>query len=381
MAYEKLGFVDNVTPLDAAHFNHMEEGIAKANSVVETVGGDTLTWDGNTDGLIYTEMDGQKMYRISDAVPTLADCVNGTHVVYSEGTEIDSPYTIIEEVTAAFGALMPYDGMIVAAYDNQKIDVSGGSGVYITFPKAGVYTGILNSDGVYIASLTIPGYTGFTKEIIKQDALPEALRFGETPTVFVSVENATFSGEIQPFEANAIPEIGETVHVEFDGTMFACKVLDFYGSVLIGDAAIIEGAFTEGAEPFVVVFASEEGSIVAMINVLDTTKTHSIKVSGNTIEKIQPKYVDAVAVFYVIDDDSGIGRLYKDASFSVMATKEDVEAVLGKKAIMVNWSMFKCFPTFVSVSTYAVMAINMTTTDSASTVSMAYTAEYTPETT
>lgn len=28
MAYEKLGFVDGVTPLDAAHFNHMEEGIA-----------------------------------------------------------------------------------------------------------------------------------------------------------------------------------------------------------------------------------------------------------------------------------------------------------------------------------------------------------------
>lgn len=28
MAYEKLGFVDGITPLDAEHFNHMEEGIA-----------------------------------------------------------------------------------------------------------------------------------------------------------------------------------------------------------------------------------------------------------------------------------------------------------------------------------------------------------------
>ena len=31
MAYEKQTWVDNETPIDAAHLNHMEDGIAKAH--------------------------------------------------------------------------------------------------------------------------------------------------------------------------------------------------------------------------------------------------------------------------------------------------------------------------------------------------------------
>lgn len=35
MAYEKQTWVDGVTPLDAEHLNHMEEGISQASAKTE----------------------------------------------------------------------------------------------------------------------------------------------------------------------------------------------------------------------------------------------------------------------------------------------------------------------------------------------------------
>lgn len=34
MAYEKQTWVDGVTPLDAVHLNHMEDGIAEADKAI-----------------------------------------------------------------------------------------------------------------------------------------------------------------------------------------------------------------------------------------------------------------------------------------------------------------------------------------------------------
>lgn len=169
---------------------------------VKEVGGDTLSWDGNTEGRVTVELGGQMMVHISDAVPTLEDCTSGTHGVYSNGNASDYPYAAIEGGTAAFGVLLPYDGVMVAAYDGQQVDVSGGNGVFLTFPKAGVYTvAALNESGLHLSSLTIPGYTGFKTmqtvvKTIDPEYLPEALHFGEEVKV-VEGDTLVWDGNIE----------------------------------------------------------------------------------------------------------------------------------------------------------------------------------------
>jgi hypothetical protein len=59
------------------------------------------------------------------------------------------------------------------------VDVDG-----LVFPAIGVYLSI--GENFYISSLTIPGYTGFTKEVLKKEVLPKATAVanaaGSTPT-------------------------------------------------------------------------------------------------------------------------------------------------------------------------------------------------------
>lgn len=130
-----------------------------------TVGGDTLTWDGNTEGLLnFANM----MFKVSDAVPTAEDFANGFEAAArnadGEETTTSATYANMENqgmLNQQEGFIILGDFGIVVMKDN--LDLGNG----VVYPEAGVW--LMNSNSAYVSRFTIPGYTGFetTTTVVK----------------------------------------------------------------------------------------------------------------------------------------------------------------------------------------------------------------------
>lgn len=127
---------------------------------VVMAGGDTLTWDGNTDGLVSTLVFGElPVYKVSDVVVTLDDCPNGI-IVGGTAEDITVPY---DEIVTAYNDI----GMIGVEFF-YCVPSDGFEIPDTVFPEKGIY--LLSLPGeVVVTKLTIPGYTGFPSTI-KLDA-------------------------------------------------------------------------------------------------------------------------------------------------------------------------------------------------------------------
>ena len=161
MSYNKQNF-ENGQVLKAEHLNHIEDGIANQswNDLKDKPFGDgygdTVTFDGNGEGKVNV---GGMMFKVSDAVPTYADFLNGGSLVMN-GMEM--PFT--EE------DIPPEEEMV---YPNGVIALTG---VYIippsmagvedestgfTYPEAGTYFAYAIEYGLIMTKLQLNGYTAF----------------------------------------------------------------------------------------------------------------------------------------------------------------------------------------------------------------------------
>lgn len=146
---------------------------------VTEVYGDTLTWDGNTEGLEMAGNGRQTWYRVSDAVPTKDDCANGVtlYLHLPDGTSSDPMSLDGSTAQSLFkDGVFAADiyAIIIPTDDYLLIPAMGES---VLFPKAGVW--FASGDGVYTSEFTIPGYNGFktVTEVIKpisEEYLPKA---------------------------------------------------------------------------------------------------------------------------------------------------------------------------------------------------------------
>lgn len=138
-------------------------------------GGDTLYWDGNTEGLVpVDQIDtlGMVYYKLSESTPRMEDIAEGGSL--SAFNTPDGDFVMDLTVEDYGGLLFCCSGMvIVIPSDNFEFD--DGEGTYLSFSEKGVY--FAGSGGVSF-SLTIPGYTGFpvTKKI-EEKYLPEPTTF------------------------------------------------------------------------------------------------------------------------------------------------------------------------------------------------------------
>lgn len=123
------------------------------------VGSDTLTWDGNTEGLLYFDLVGDGstlLVKVSDSVPTKDDFAQG----YAYETFTGAHANVDDELLNVFLGSFKADGFAAAEnffivpQDNYAFTDWG---IEIIFPKKGVY--FIGPD--YIETFTIPGYTGF----------------------------------------------------------------------------------------------------------------------------------------------------------------------------------------------------------------------------
>lgn len=125
--------------------------------IIETVGGDTLTWDGNTSGL---DTFGGELFKVSDVTPTIEELANFEFTMAGNGQTIT--------VSSDDAPAVVEDGFIVIGTEYAYVILNDMEGI----PK-GLY--FLHGDGYYTSSLTINGYTGFTKEQVKQEYLPSGM--------------------------------------------------------------------------------------------------------------------------------------------------------------------------------------------------------------
>lgn len=156
-------------------------GGGSASEYFETVGGDTLTWDGNTDGLY--NIFGM-FYHVSDIVPTIEDLKKGGVITHSTPADDAGDYTFdetsvmdLEAMGAGKDCYIIMTGTIYAVGVVLKDGATATlEGMIATFEKAGVYflcTPLSSGENRYTSKFTINGYTGFTTTKLKEEYLPE----------------------------------------------------------------------------------------------------------------------------------------------------------------------------------------------------------------
>lgn len=199
--------------------------------VTTRVEGDTLTWDGNKDGLVNVM---GMIYKISDNVLTADDVQNGATVTTSDGTQTSCSGSEIREWIETYG-VVAFSGVYSVPSDN--FEASG-----IVFPEAGIYVMADDAAPAYVKSITIPGYTGFVSEQtvitpIDTKYLPEHLQFGtETKVVKDTVIfDGSFEGKtyVEVMDGQGLLKLSDVVPTAeelahgFIMTTFEGDVLDY----------------------------------------------------------------------------------------------------------------------------------------------------------
>ena len=332
-------------------------------------GGDTLTWDGNTEGLVSVNM-GLDAYKVSDAVLTSADLANGFSAVYR--------YNGVTElgIDAAKISVTDDEGLLSVMWNTnggseKNLCMSATKEVFATFDMdlpSGTYI-IVNTDG-YMCSLTIPGYTGFGKEVIDPAFLPEHLQFGEGESETVILEeqelayDANEGGCVGMISAKV--NAGDVLTVKYDGTDYKCEAAEMQGMVIFGNLGLV-GADDTG-EPFIGLFV--DGLI--MIQSADEAN-HTVGISTKQVEKLNAKYVDCQRQFFV---NSGDTYLYNEVTCATKVTREELLKVVAKMPFIISFVGVQFYlPLSVAVAESYAEVVIQTGDD----LTVLHTAEYTAE--
>lgn len=192
------------------------------NKPLVSVGGDTLTWDGNTEGLESVDMgNGSFLYKISDATPSLSEAQQGFAINMGSETQEYTGESIVSLNETIYAFVNIDFGMVVLA-DN--VDFFG-----LVIPFKGVYFLNTPSDGY---SLTIPGYTGFAKKQINPELLPMT-----TVTIPAGRMRGDIDGDGKITEADVdviAKHLGNVTPIT-DATKLECADFDGDGSVSTAD--------------------------------------------------------------------------------------------------------------------------------------------------
>lgn len=120
----------------------------------ETIGGDTLTWDGNTDTVESLPSPNEVFYKVSNAIVMPEQLTQGFSFSGFGVTDVIPVEGIV------FGQGIAQTELVFFIYE----DIGSGY-------SPGIY--FLNDGEIFVSSITIPGYTGFAKEVLKPEILPE----------------------------------------------------------------------------------------------------------------------------------------------------------------------------------------------------------------
>ena len=371
MAYIKQNFEDGQT-LKAEHLNAMEQGIADVSKHIVVSGGDTLTWDGNTEGYVVCESGGVVIVKVSDAVPTKADFANGCTITFAENFMGDTVINLDGETAqAAFwndGAanlgsppvwIVPYDN-----YDTGDGEILPEKGVYF------VFLDIPDMGSVVHSSLTIPGYTGFITEKLDPKVLPDALQFGDKEEVIFEEQTIALSAEEGGLLTFSSPiAVGDSITVEWNGTAYPCTVIktpdfDFFGNLSA------TGEADDTGEPFAALSMGNMAQILSLVG----EESATVKVSAIQPVKLNMRYYQTHIPLYLDFEDSKNTYLYADVALTHKVTADELRSLYQQAPII----LFVAYMSQVIAVCYYPMRITVTADMGIilTTAGSHYTAEY-----
>lgn len=193
------------------------------------------------------------------------------------------------------------------------------------------------------------------------------------------------AGEYDEFDEVYLSEIDtslltgdeETLFVTFDGVEYTCNVNNDYGLPVYGNLAFF--GMDDTGEPFL---------ITPMLGCayLADEEPHTVKITSVIVDKLDSKYVNVSADFYVSANPKENDYIYTDSLLEKKATVAEVQRAARRQAVKVNVCIGTivgsvCAPIFISwVNGFGEIVVrNWKATSGGSEVTF-YTAEYTPET-
>ena len=292
----------------------------------QTVAGDTLTWDGNTEGLV-CEVD--SFYKVSDAIVSMVDFANGgcySSEVQGQSTSIEFTADDVTEVTSGV-VMLPDSAVWCVSEEGVGVDIGDG----LIFDETGIYF-LMLPNGARVVSLTIPGYTGFTRtEIKKIDTkyLPEHLQFGDVKNVILAEQELAVEEGMCTAAISATIIPGDRLAIVYDGETYDCEVFLVYDSIAFGNASIA-GQDEDTGEPFCGVYA--DGALM-FIPADETSSSHTVQVLRLEYNKLPLEYYTAQTVLYVNGNDTYV---YVDKNCTTKATYRYVERALNSGMIALH---------------------------------------------
>ena len=171
---------------------------------------------------------------------------------------------------------------------------------------------------------------------------------------------------------SAAISVGDNLTVVLDGTAYSVEVVDAKSMPYFGNLSMV-GAGADTGEPFCGTYM--DGQVAVMCG---DGANHTVRISVITLEKLDPKYYDAQAVFYL-----NAPYLYTDLGKTVKATKADVLSAAKRMPIVIIADDQHFTPICVDTrNDYATVWLYVTALEGDQLMQAKYyTAEYTPETT
>lgn len=305
----------------------------------EIAGGDTLTWDGNIDGLEHIDMEGEPFaVRISAAVPTKKDFLNGMIAEFSvDGEGVQTVDMTDEDSIAEIQGQFMEDGFfsfelfLIVPADNYDADD-------IIVPKAGIYVINPAFTGVCLTKLTLPGYTGFTTiKPLDTKFLPAHNHswsdIAVRPTTVLDVVVSEYEDGTAKTIAKAVPHKGAVVSVEFDGVSYNCEVIQFINSVAVGNESLL-GFSDNTGEPFFMTFNSNN-EWNCQILVEDATVPHYVKVTAPIINRIPDAYISPMTTLWINFLETDV-YLYHDSARTKKVTQLELIDIIENKPILIR---------------------------------------------
>lgn len=251
------------------------------------VGGDTLTWDGNTEGLDNLLGFELPYYKVSDVVISASDVAEGFSLTLNDGSQCNfAPGESVGDLEGLGVMLSDY----VASFSEADAAKAGFS--------AGTY--FICADEIFVRSLTIPGYTGFAKEQIDPKVLPESLRFGKT-------QIAVHSGDLQLVYEEGMGAVNSVewpeqngldikkIRVVWNGTAYDCeqKINRDFGIAYFGNPGPL--GLEDTGEPFFI----QVDDVSLLVFDLSATEGYTIDVdiSYSGVNRLSDEYIPLPIMF------------------------------------------------------------------------------------
>lgn len=191
--------VKTIDPKFLPEHSHSWNDLADKPFGDESTGGDTLTWDGNTDGLIcvpHPYNEGSKLYKLSDSVPNQTDFTEWSYITDWSEYDPGNASGGIEDITPDSNGVIDVSSneiyIIPESAINQDYELSN-------FPEKGVY--FVKDSFHYVKEFKITNYTGFpTIKTLDPKYLPSGAGGGSATTYIRRDGNKYYTADGELFD-------------------------------------------------------------------------------------------------------------------------------------------------------------------------------------